>query len=259
MAKETIQTLKCTFPPLYVTPSTLFHTGPATGTTDAGEAFNANGTFSGEILGSSGWKSPASTLSGAGSGTEIVSNLVVYNEQEVDLMGLFAQGISLAPLGASTQRTEPPAMGERAKEDVYMREFVLWTTMPLSSGDRAALIQSFSPVPPYAGNAAQSGSMTSSQVIAGYSKTYANSSTIDPLVGFVVEIGSGDLGFMDMVSAPKLYCTRLIVFAGTCKDRGSRFQDIPFSCEILGVAQTEPDELEQFTQMARSLDPPVSD
>ena len=257
MSKETIQTLKCTFPPLYVTNATKFHTGPTSGTVDAGEAFSAQGSYSGEILDSSGWISPASTV-GPGTGSRPYT-LVVYNEQEVDLMGLFAQGISLAPLGASTQRTEPPATGSRMANDAYMREFVVWTTLPLSSGDRAGLIQSFSPVPPYAGNAAQSGSLTTSQVIAGYSKTYANSDTIDHLVGFLVEIGSGDLGFMDMISAPKLYCTRLVYMTGTLKDDASRFQDIPFSCEILGVAQTEPDELEQFTQMARSLDPPVSD
>lgn len=254
MASDGVKTLKVTFPPLYVTAGTKFEKFNGS-LVEGGEAYVTAGSYAGHVVGGSGWQSNASTLAIVGTNANV--DLALFNTQEVDLMGLFAQGISLAPIGASTQRTEPPAMGSRSIENNYVREFVIWTTMPLDEIDVNAMIASFSPTPPYGGNSNFNGSMTTAQVIAGYSKTYANSSTIDPLVGFLVEIGQGELGFMDMISAPKIYCTRLILFNGQLANNAGRFCDVPFSCEVLGVVQTEPDELTQFTQMARSLDPPT--
>lgn len=178
-----------------------------------------------------------------------------YNQQEVDLIGNFSQGKVMQPLGISTQKTEPYAMAEFRDADLYVREFVVWTTQKMSDLDLENLASSLTPTPPY-----YDGNMHPEQVIAGYSQTYTqNLQNVGPVVGFVTPIQRDNLGFMDTIAAPKLYCTKIVVVSGTIRNGStgiSLYIDIPFSAEVMSAVEQEPDELEFFTGMARSLQPP---
>lgn len=177
------------------------------------------------------------------------------NQQEVDLIGLFAQGKVMQPLGISTQKTEPFSCAQFRDADLYVREFVIWTTQKFSDTDLSNLISNLSPTPPY-----YEGDMHPEQVIAGYSQTYVqNLANVGPMVGFVSPIQRDNLGFMDTIAAPKLYCTKMIVVSGKIMNGAggvSLYIDIPFSSEVMSVVEQDPDELEFFTGMARSLQPP---
>ncbi len=251
MAKkdESIDTLKVMFAPLYFTPAgTNIQNTPVGNDEYDSMADDGDGSYGGQMEGISDWRMDTSVKAGD------VYQLRFYSQQEIDLIGLFQQGISLAPLGIQSQRTEPSAWGEARMADDYAREYVVWSTAPLSSTDRANLTASFSPTPPY-----YDGSLHPEQVVYGYATTWTHPNFISSKVGFSTIQNKYNFGFGDMVAAPKLYITRLYIFSGQLEASSGgvpAYLDIPFSCEVMRAVQVEPDDLDYFQQMARSLQPP---
>lgn len=251
---DRISPLKLMFPPFYWTAATTYDgVQPSSSGSYGGYLGNAAGH-------DGGWEGGLTIGAGATFSGGVLTNGNIYakfwNEQEIDLIGLFAQGKTLTPLGINTQRTEPLAAGEAKDADLYARQFVFWTTQPLSSDDRQNLLASFSPTPPYF-----DGDLHPEQVIQGYSETFVQSlQNVGAKVGFLSGIQRDNLGFMDTIASPKLYCTRLLVVSGTLRNTNDGvplYIDIPFSCEFMTVVEQEPDELELFTNITRSLQPPT--
>lgn len=252
---DRISSLKLMFPAFYWNAAATYD----------GVVPNAVGSYSG-YLGAAvggadgGWEGELTISSGATFSAGVLTAGQIkarfWNEQDIDLIGLMQQGKTLTPLGINTQRMEPISIGECKQSDVYCQQFVFWTTQPLSETDRDNMLNTFSPTPPYF-----DGDLHPEQVIQGYSETFVQSlSNVGPKVGYLSGIQRDNLGFMDSIASPKLYCTRLLVFSGTVQNTNSGvplYIDVPFSCELMSVVEEEPDELELFTSIARSLQPPT--
>lgn len=271
---EKVKPLKFNFEPLYWTQGTVIQNTP-TGT-DAFESMvdGGNGDYSGQVA-SSAWEAVSMDK------LNDCYSVNLVNRQTVDLTGLTMQHIALAPLGNSTQRMETFALGylvdDRGAPIVenvggapkivgrgFIREYVFYTTQPISNETLTSTIfNTSSPVPPFMGL----GNLDGSQLVAGYSSTYTRDNSTPAIDGWCVKLQESKQGFGDIINSPTLHCTRVInaslrvkdLSTANCSNSGVTsplFLDVPFSCEVITVAEIEPDTVEYFATMARSLQPP---
>lgn len=275
---EKVKPLKFNFEPLYWNLGSIYQNTPSGQDSFESMTDGGNGSYSGHIN-SSQWKAVGSTK------LNDCYSLGFVNRQEVDLIGLTMQSIALAPLGNATQRMETYALGyitdgqgrpivhdvgggnpPRNVGRAYVREYVMYTTQPLTDQTiNDTLLATSGPVPPYLGE----GNLDGAQLVAGYASTFTRDSSIPDLDGWCVKFQESKLGFGDIINAPTLYCTRVVVFEGRMVGRPTVncsngtvdapvFLDIPHSTEVITVAELEPDTVEYFATMARSLQPPES-
>lgn len=270
---EKVKPLKFMFDPLYWTQGTEYENAPS-GADNPNMSNRGNGSYSGLISSgaSEGWESVADSKSGD------CYELTLVNRKWVDLTGLNMQSIALAPLGNASQRMETFSAGYQVQYDasnpqlyepfrdarLFVREFVFYTTKPISNTAlNTTIFNTASTKPPYA----EGGDLAAEQLVAGWSATYVQDKSLSPLDGFLVKIQNSQLGFGDIINAPRLYCTRVIycsmrakdLAVTTCGGSGATsplFLDIPQTTEVITVAEIEPDEIEYFTAMRRSLQPP---
>lgn len=263
---EKVKPLKFVFDPLYWTEGTIYQNTPSGNDVYESMTDGGNGNYSGHIL-SSDWEAESNNK------LNDCFEINLINRQEIDLTGLTIQEIALAPLGNASQTMEPFAFGYNKGNrgeplpDMrgFVREYVFYTTQPITNQTLYhTIFNTASPIPPYAG----SGNLSPEQLVAGYSRTWVKDTVAAPLDGFCVKIQESKLGFGDIINAPKLYCTKVIKaslriqgLATTNCSGGNvtapRFLDIPSSTEVITVAEIEPDTVEYFASMARSLQPPT--
>lgn len=179
-----------------------------------------------------------------------------YHQTRYDLAGLYAEGKCLVPLGSTVQKSEPWSMGPRREpdNDQYVRDYVLWTTEPLTDTDLDRL-RELSSAPPYFDTDAEPATMNPSQVVSGSVSTHITKTDIPSILGFLVPIHESALGFGDTVASPFLYCTRVVYIANRVS-ASSFWIDIPSSAAIMSVVEDEPDDLLFLTKAVKSLDPP---
>lgn len=268
---EKVKPLKYVFEPLYWNRGSIYQNTPSGDDVYESIVDGGDGTYSGSVNGG-----PWTSLGNNVTGDCYIVNLV--NRKEIDLTGLAVQEIALAPLGQTTQRMETYALGYtvawNALRQAYdpipdgralVREFVFYTTTPISDAALSdTIFNTLSTLPPYMGD----GNLTTEQLVAGYSSTYTRDNGTAPLDGQCVKIQESKLGFGDIINAPTLYCTKVVQFLGrvvnfaaglNCSGGSAPsplFLDIPQSTEVITVAEIEPDTVEYFTSMARSLQPP---
>jgi len=270
---EKVKPLKFMFDPLYWTKGTEYEIAPAGGD-NPNMANRGDGTYSGLISSgaSAGWEAVADTKAND------CYELTLVNRKSVDLTGLTMQSIALAPLGNASQRMEQFSAGYQVQYDntnpqlyepfrdarLLVKEYVFYTTKPISNTAlNTTIFNTFSTQPPYG----DGGDLAAEQLVAGWSATYVQDKSLSPLDGFLVKIHSSQLGFGDIINAPRLYCTRVVYCSMRAKDlsvtncsgnatTSPLFLDIPQTTEVITVAEIEPDEIEYFTAMKRSLQPP---
>ncbi len=183
-----------------------------------------------------------------------------WSEVKIDVTGLVAEGLVEVPMGTIAQRTELPSIVHRQPECFY-REFVVWSTQPLTDNDVDALLMTSSPTMPHMWkNELYPSSMTTPMVFGGRAELYSGDSTIDTQAGFLRQLFNNSFGMGDPVSTPILYCTRLFYGYWTPVAGGMSAQnfliDIPASWELSNMLLVEPDEIAQLTTMRRSLSSP---
>lgn len=200
-----------------------------------------------------------------------------WHETVIDVTGLVAAEFVEIPTGNTAQRTELPFTNACAEALIkgpntfgFVREFVVWSTQPLTYGDRQNLFHSTSPTMPHMWNdqlGAVPNSMVTSMIFGGRAEQY----TFDPSTGFnaafAAKTFASDFGMGDPFSCPKIYCTRLfVVIFPMCLEEevpgagayllDDFIIDLPASWEIQAVVLAKPDEIEALTAMRRSLIPP---
>lgn len=223
-------------------------------------SFNTNRTnISGPVFangntdGNRGWS--AHKVSRSGTSSSLTLEGVFYHEQRWDLQGLYASGKCLVPLGSTLQRSEPFTAGLRHSDNNQLvREYVLWTTEPLSEEDFDRLVD-YRSSPPYFNTPDDPASMNPSQVVSGQVGTHIAKTDIPAIIGALVPIHESALGFGDTVASPYLYCTRIIAFSIHSQTIGF-WLDIPSGAAIMSVVEDEPEDLLFLTKAVKSLDPP---
>lgn len=276
---EKVKPLKFNFEPLYWTQGTIYQNTPAGDDTFDSMANQGNGQYSGQVN-STNWEALSTSK------LNDVFSMGFVNRQTVDLVGLTIQGVALAPLGNATQRTEPFALGyitdqrgnivqyddggaggPRQVGRAFIREYVFYTTQPITNTTLSdTIFSTATPVPPYLGE----GNLDGAQLIAGYASTYTRDASTPAIDGWCVKLNESKQGFGDIINSPTLHCTRVVAVEGRLSDlptynasnspvNSPLFLDIPFSCEVITVAEIEPDTVEYFASMARSLQPPTNE
>ncbi len=205
------------------------------------------------------------------------ATLNAYNEVVIDVTGLVKGEFVEIPTGNTAQRTELPfanvcaeAIAKGPNSYGLIREFVVWSTQPLTYADRQNLFHSQAPTMPHMWNdqpGAYPNTMTTSMIMGGRAEQY----TFDPSTGynaaFAQKIFINEFGMGDPFSCPKIYCTRFFkVVYPMCLDEevpGSGnyllddfLIDLPASWELQAVVLAKPDDVEALTAMRRSLLPP---
>lgn len=273
---EKVKPLKFNFEPLYWNQGSIYQNTPAGADTYSTMSAEGNGGYSGTINGSD-WEGVGTSKLNS------VYSMGFVNRQRIDLIGLTIQEIALAPLGNATQRMEPFALGYitdsagrlntyddggaggvRQVGRAFIREYVFFTTQPITNAAlQDTILGTSSPIPPYLGE----GNLDGAQLVAGYSSTYTRDFGTPDIDGWCVKMQESKLGFGDIINSPTLHCTKVIAVEGRLEDlptyNGSNspvtsplFVDIPSSCEVITVAEVEPDDVEYFATMTRSLQPP---
>lgn len=273
---EKVKPLKFNFEPLYWNEGTIYQNTPSGEDDFNNMATRGNGTYTGQIN-STAWESVSSSKLNS------VYSLGFVNRQTIDLTGLTIQELALAPLGNVTQRTEPYALGYITDEKgviagyndggsgglrqvgrAYVREYVVFTTQPITNATlQDTLFNTSAPLPPYLGE----GNLDGAQVVGGYASTYTRDASTPAIDGWCVKLFESKMGFGDIINTPTLHCTRVIAFEGRLSDLPTYnssnsavdapvFLDIPYSCEVITVAEVELDTVEYFQTMTRSLQPP---
>lgn len=223
-------------------------------------SFNTNRTnISGPVFangntdGNRGWFGHKVTRSGTSSALTLEG--VFYHQQRWDLQGLYASGKCLVPLGSTRQLSEPFSAGLRHSDNNQLvREYILWTTEPLSEADFDRLVD-FRSSPPYFNTPDDAATMNPSQVVSGQTMTCVAKTDIPVILGTLVPVHESALGFGDTVASPYLYCTRIIAFSIKSQTVGF-WLDIPSAAAIMSVVEDEPDDLLFLTKAVKSLDPP---
>lgn len=246
-----VRNLKALQDPLYLTlNSTIGGVALSTSPTNVDGPVSAGGS-SGDMTGWQGYN--VSRV--APSGTDQTITGTFWHQTRYDLAGLYAEGKCLVPLGSTVQKSEPWSMGPRHSDsNQYVRDYVLWTTEPLTDEDLDRL-RGLSSAPPYFDTDADPATMNPSQVVSGSVSTHIPKTDIPEILGFMVPIHESALGFGDTIASPFLYCTR-VVFLQNHVDSSLFWMDFPSSASIMSVVEDEPSDLLFLTKAVKSLDPP---
>jgi len=249
----------------------------------AGVAFAASGfILGGQWEGSIYIQNPSSNAGTQSNDGYYYTELEMWNENVIDVTGLLAAGMVEIPIGTTSQKTEPPflnASGEYATRIApitgqvsYAREYVVWSTAPLTASDREGFFQGYSPVFPHMfrtmttppSTAYTGPSMTTAMVMGGRAELYKPDFVQGGNAGFLDLNFMNEFGMGDPVSCPKIYCTRLVQIVYTAYTIGDGVDweltnftiDWPASWELQSIVLAMPEEVEQLTTMRRSLIPP---
>ncbi len=246
---DTPRNLKSLQDPLYITPTTTVGNLSLSTT-----RVNIDGPVSpsGASGDKTGWQGYNVNRSGS---TALTIQGTFWHQTRYDLAGLYREGKCLVPLGSTVQRSEPFSMGPRNTDNnQYVRDYVLWTTEPLTETDLDRL-RGLSSAPPYFETDAEPATMNPSQIVSGQVSTHIAKTDIPAILGFQVPIHESALGFGDTVASPYLYCTRVVHVYNHTSSTGF-WIDIPSTACIMSVIEDEPDDLLFLTKAVKSLDPP---
>jgi len=182
-----------------------------------------------------------------------------YTRKQHTLTGLYDQEQILYPVGANVQTAEPPLWQSKLAQQKYMREVELWTTQELTEQEVFNAVHYSMPIlPGFPGSAlSPEAYMNSGQVIAGRSRVYSGTTSLDAELGFGTLIHESIIGEGEPVAAPDLHYVRAYYSYAVWQFAANWIVlDVPSMRDILTVAQVSAkDDTQWMTRVVRGAAP----
>jgi hypothetical protein len=192
--------------------------------------------------------------------------LRAYYEEKISTIAHLVSDNTMQVIGETNMALEPPSIGRATQvgsENVtYMREYLIWSTQPLTGNERANLY-SFSPTLP--GMTALPGANNSNkaweQIIHARSRVWVAPTTISPQVGFQSLLHESTWTNPEPFISKDLYFQRVIYIATNADfayTSANMYLDIPACEETLSVVvDSKPEDVPYLTALQRSYQGPA--
>ncbi len=174
-----------------------------------------------------------------------------------ELTGLYDQEVSLIPVAANVQTSEPPLLVSKDSGGKYLREASFFTTQALTDSEAQRCVHYAQPTPPgFLGGDLVEAYMSSEQVISGRSTTYCGNANFASHLGFMTPAHQAIIGEGEPCATPDLHHIRAFYWSTNLNDAEQDFlMDLPAARDILTVAKVDMSDqgVEWATQVVRGV------
>ena len=193
-------------------------------------------------------------------------SLRAHYEQKISTIAHMVESNTMQVIGETNMALETPSIGratqQGAENVTYMREYLIWSTQPLTANERANLY-SFSPI--LAGMlglpTASNSNKGFEQILHARSKVWVAPTTLSPTIGFQSLLHESTWTNPEPFMCKDVYFTRVIYIATNADyayDQSTMYLDIPAVVETLSVVVDDsPDDVPFLTAMQRSYQAPA--
>lgn len=187
-------------------------------------------------------------------------------EEKISTIAHMVQSNTMQVIGETNMSLEPPSIGratQQGSENVtYMREYLIWSTQPLTSNEQSNLY-SFAPVLPgmFGLPTAANSNKGWEQILHARSKLWVAPTTLSPTIGFQSLLHESTWTNPEPFMCKDVYFSRIIYIATNADfsyDSSNMYLDIPACVETLAVVVDDsPDDVPFLTAMQRSYQAPA--